>query len=127
MKTKILVKNRKKKLSLQDAFSIAYKWSQKHPQCINEDDLCIYRNEKETNACLIGALIPDSFRPIRLEGDVWDIWQNIKLLFVNNINIEKLRELQICHDDASRTYYKKEVKENLREFATKYKLKIPSL
>ena len=123
----ILVKPHDKKLTLQDCFDIAWKWSRNHPKCCDVFGKCYYRNEDNTNACLIGICIPDEkyygskVAIIQLFG----IYPEVRKIFVHNIGVKALERLQRCHDGASISNYLKSVTKNLVEFAKDYNLTIP--
>jgi len=106
MKT-ILVPDHNKKLNLQDCFNIAWEWSKTHGRC-SDEVRCYYRNEDNTNACLIGCLIPDSIIDklgnMSLSASVASLLanKNVRYIFEKDFDHSTLYRLQACHDDYGR-------------------------
>ena len=126
-----LVEKRAEKLNLQDCFNIAWKWSDNHDLCF-ERGTCVYRNVNNTNACLLGACIPDEFVNSDMFGTIGQLAAGCNWfydIFDSEINLLKLRGLQRCHDDLyfleDKKEYQVKVKDNLRVFASINNLSIP--
>lgn len=116
-------------LTKQAVFDAAWKWSQAHPSCLNNISSCCYRSDDKQNACLIGAIIPDSRYEESLEGYAVDVLYNRLSNLFDRVDSVWLLDLQGCHDQvaglASRGYTTA-VTRNLIAFATKHNLSIPS-
>lgn len=118
-------------LSLQDAFNRAWHWAvvEKRPRCI-VDGACRYRSADGTNACLLGACIPDEELSFWRDGSGGDL-RPIGVKSVEPESYERvfngtppavLNELQFCHDWAS---VDDELATRLTAFANRNALTIP--
>lgn len=121
-----LVPDRDHKLTLQQAFDIA--WRKAHEMtercAVKRGVACVYRDGKG-NACLIGWCIPDGL--LREELMVLTIGETAMDLIRQQVFDEScdkfaLTALQWCHDEAGDMA---ECRNNLREFAATHNLTIP--
>lgn len=126
----ILIADYTLKLSKQDCFDKAWQWNEaKHKKCISENNsgACHYRNDSNTNACLIGVMIPDSvFIKCIVAGTVLhnELWFKIKHLFRSEVSRDFLYEIQSAHDSTCRHLnHNVQVKETLIAIAAKHNLK----
>lgn len=116
-------------LTKQAIFDIAWKWSRAHPRCANYNGVCFYRSPDGQNACLIGAIIPDSRYKGEFERRGIDcIYSCLSDLFDQEIAADPgwLCRLQKCHDRAWGGAYLVLVTEHLLAFASQNNLSIPS-
>jgi|TARA_R110000764_G_scaffold47239_1_gene105665 hypothetical protein len=125
----ILIKSKNKvPTTLQGIFNRAYRWASRegYEQCVN-GGYCTYRNGDNTNACLIGACIPDNLYQADMEdtpasavlercGVKFD--DSNRASFTNN-----LRKMQECHDETDNQV---DCLAQLREFAEGHNLKVPA-
>ena len=135
-------------MTLQEMFDRAWDWAvvQKMPPCYRVDRegsrMCTYRSQGGTNACLIGACIPDSLYREGLDDGGGSEGLNAASSSVERFpelrqvlwcyNLDILDGLQYCHDSAlfeedegDVSYYYSHVENNLRAFAGANGLTIP--
>lgn len=88
-------------LTKQQVFDRAYQWAATHPRC-TKGTACLYRNETHTNACLIGATIPDRVYELvgRPAAAISTIYRDpdIAALFADDVTEPFLTALQRGHD-----------------------------
>ncbi len=89
-------------LTKQATFERAYQWAATHPRC-TQGSSCLYRNDTDTNACLIGACIPDEVyedagRPAVAIETLIDDHGSISALFADEVTEPFLTALQKVHD-----------------------------
>ncbi len=129
--TKPLVPDRKTKYTRQTAFNRAYSWAKRHGYSRGDGPgqaNCVYRSPDGKNACLIGALVPDScgLKPETM-GSASDIWVLIGQLFSEECTPTFLSSLQRVHDDSAAFSLSKEhYLANLREFGESNSLTLPT-
>jgi len=109
--------------TLQGVFDRAWAWAnQPSFEKCTEDDHCVYRNEDNTNACLIGCCITDDDYQPRFEEGTTTL-RHIQERFFPKISVNHISALQHCHDDRET---KDGVIENLKKFAAIHGLTINS-
>ncbi len=123
--------------SLQAVFNRAWEWSRTHGPGMSDLGHCELRTARG-NACLIGACIPDSLYARELEADFLSSWDSNRPVYDKIFpylqtveDADVLSDLQGCHDSAAlrplgEDDYLKSVTDNLRDFASKHHLTIPS-
>ena len=108
--------------TLQGFFNRAWHWAARpeFKHCVDSSDSCAYRNDEGTNACFIGACIPDKLYHSDMEKQTLS-W------VLNRIGVTlDLSDLQECHDKPSFSPgYGNSIK-MLRDFAYEHGLKIPT-
>lgn len=81
----ILIPDWTEPLSCQQVLDRAREWARTHERCVLghvHDERCLYRSEDRTNACLMGAHIPDALYTRAMENKVAVVlfterdWQN---------------------------------------------------
>jgi|TARA_R110000744_G_scaffold218085_2_gene336818 hypothetical protein len=122
----ILIKsNQTMPTTLQGFFTRAYRWASRpeFTKCKDVYNKCRYRSDDGTNACFIGACIPDNLYHPEMEDEMLD-----EMLHKLGIEVDPriLRELQLCHDKPSAHSNMDSIK-MLNYFAKKHSLKIPSI
>lgn len=115
--------------TLQGVFNRAWAWANrpefKKCQPENADGVkgCLYRNEDNTNCCLIGACIPDNMYEKRIE--TWGVTRIITMLKIElDFPSVTLYDLQQCHDKSAS---REDCIDRLKSFACDHELKIPAV
>jgi hypothetical protein len=124
--TVLIKSNQKVPKTLQGFFNRAYRWA-KRPEfkpCTDDSNSCAYRNDEGTNACFIGACIPDNLYKRKMEGmRLSDLLKSLDV----TVNVDKLQNLQHCHDDVVDHETKEDCIRALEDFARNNVLKIPAI
>ena len=129
-KNKVLVKYHEP-YNLQQVFNAVWEWAKTHEINYDPDDnrICLYRNYNNTNACFIGACIPDCFYTKDIEKAGVEFLEESLLskifndYLVNNAYI--LDKLQRIHDN-SVGQQKEQIFDSLRRFAESFNLVVPT-
>lgn len=149
-KKPVLVPDRTTRYTRQEAFNVAWRWAVtlEHDLCKCGEG-CGYRNAERTNACLIGAMIPDSLYERMSRASVPSCGTAISLyidrLLLEESKVQKplcalfdpedagfLHSLQRCHDDyddhgVSELPYSDYIRGRLTRFAETWGLIMPSV
>ncbi len=121
----ILIKSKNKvPTTLQGIFNRAFRWVSRegYEQCVN-GCWCAYRNADNTNACLIGACIPDNMYQADMEDTpAFTVLERCGVKF-DGVSSANLRDIQKCHDETDNQV---DCLEMLRKFAERLNLKVPT-
>jgi hypothetical protein len=128
--TVLIKSNQKVPKTLQGFFNRAWRWASrpefKHSlKSAGNLPVCLYRSPDGTNACFIGACIPDKLYKPTMEDDSLFV---ILLRLDVKVDLGLLGGLQRCHDGTvSSPDPTKSAKNRLRAYAQKHALKIPRI
>jgi len=122
--SKTLIPDRPIPQTLQDFFNIAWNWANRpdFERCVENNVACYYRSPDGTNACIIGAAIPDSlYDPAFEDMNLNEVFETLGIQDREDLYY-RLEVLQNCHDEATD---ESDCIEQMRCFAEHYGLTIP--
>jgi hypothetical protein len=124
----VLIKSKNKvPKTLQGFFNRAWRWAAR-PEFTHCTawGTCNYRSPDGTNACFMGACIPDKLYKPSMEGlSASGLLHRLNATLDVDVNL--LNHLQQCHDRPTRVGATQTSIKMLREFALAHKLKIPAI